>query len=130
MSEASIPVSSNSGKKKVLNEFVQSLTKSQPVSLSYYRNVETKAPDEAVLRQALKNNFIIVRFVNTGTELGMSLKTDDPQFYATIDGETLTINGRLKLDYTAFKMTASINIKTYEGTGFLAETEDWCQKKS
>jgi hypothetical protein len=128
--EANVPVSNPQAKKKVLSEFVQSLTKSQPVSLTFYRNSETKQPDETVLRQALKNNFIIVRFVNTGTELGMSLKTDDPQFFAKIDGDTLTINGRLKLDYTAFKMTASINIKTYEGTGSLAETEDWLQKKS
>lgn len=127
------PVSSNeSGKqgKRILSDFVQSLTVSQSISLTYYRNPETKQPDEQQLKQALKNNYIIVRFVKTGTELGMSLKTDDPQFFARIEDTTLIINGRLKLDYTAFKMVGQIDIKTYEGTGYLTEIEDWCQKKT
>jgi len=126
------PVSSSNSttkRKKVLSEFVQSLTISQPISLTYYRNSDTKEPDLQLLKKALKNNYIIVRFVKTSTELGMSLKTDDPQFFAKIEGDTLIMNGRLKLDYTPFKMIAEIDTKTYEGTGYLTEIEDWVQKK-
>jgi len=129
-SEKKVPLSNEFGKgKRILSDFLQSLTKSQPVMLSYYRNQETKEPDEQLLREAMKNNYLLVRFVATGTELGMSLKTDDPQFFAKIEGDILTINGRLKLDYVPFKMIGTINIRTYTGTGYLVETEDWSQKK-
>lgn len=54
---------------------------------------ENGKPDLSILRRAIENGYILVKFPNTkgGTELGANTKNDDPNCSAVIDTEANVI---------------------------------------
>jgi uncharacterized protein YbdZ (MbtH family) len=80
------------------------------------------------LRDAIAAGHVFVRFTGTrgGTELGVQLEpelcsTDGADFDAAHGSVTLA--GRLVLDFVAVRCTATIDLSTMEGRGALAVTD-------
>ena len=106
--------------------------KKQPVEIIRYRDRETGEPDAKKLTAAINRGYVLVKFPWTqgGTELGASLDTtgsgkpDPGSFQFSADG-TVTMKGRLKLDYTPVMLNAKIDIETFEGEGWLEIIPHW-----
>lgn len=59
--------------------------------------------------------------------MGANVKNDDPLCTCTLDTEnnTLTLRGRIILDYTPIHIIATINTDTFEGKGHVEVVQDW-----
>ena len=112
------------------NELVKKLLVEQRVEIVRYRARTTNEPDLAQLRRAIDLRLVLVKFTETrgGTELGANLRSDDgalaPDSVAWNDN-TLTVRGRLKLDYTPVQLDATIDLKSFVGHGKLTVIPDF-----
>lgn len=101
-----------------------------------YRARETKLPDLEQLRMAVSLGLVLIRFPNTrgGTELGANTRNDDGSLNAanTVwndEAGTLTVCGRLRLDYTPVRLDATFDLKTFKGRGKLTVISDFTIKR-
>lgn len=118
------------------NELVKKLLVDQEVEIIRYRSRETNEPDLEQLRRCIALSLVLVKFLNTkgGTELGANLANDDGKFEPSNivwnDAEnSLSVRGRLKLDFTPVLLTAVINLKTFKGRGHLTVIPDFNIKR-
>ena len=117
------------------NELVRKLTVEQPVKLRRYRERESDAPSLALLKRAVDLGLVLVTFVQTdgGTELGANLHDDegnlDPKRVEWRDEHTLFVKGRLRLDFCPVELEATIDARTFEGTGKLTPIADFTIKE-
>jgi len=99
--------------------------KEQPVQIIRY--LETGKPSVDKLRRAVEIGYVLVKFTQTkgGTELGCNIKNEDSRCKAEFTENTVSIHGRLKLDFTPILVHAKINLDTFQGTAYVEETKDW-----
>lgn len=109
------------------NDLVKRLMEKQAVTVIRYRDRESGKPNKDLLINAAENGYVLVKFTGTkgGTELGANTKNTDSRCHYKVEGDSIAIVGRLKLDYTPLLLTANINLVTFEGTASVAVTEDW-----
>lgn len=103
-----------------MNELIQRLKISQKIELGgdpVWRSVER-------LKRTLALGHILVRFTETGTELGIRLKERPTQVVAeaAAAGGALQLVGELELDRVALEFRGTLSLQTFEGEGALRES--------
>lgn len=107
------------------NELVKKLMKEQTVQIIRY--LENSKPSIEKLRRAVEVGYILVKFSETkgGTELGCNVKNENPRCSVEWKDSKIIFHGRLKLDFTPILVHATIDLTTFQGTGYVEPIEDW-----
>jgi len=85
--------------------------------------MQIKNPELDRLKRAVEIGYVLVKFTETqgGTELGGNLKKVEYNCFGEINENEniLRMKGFLKLDYTPVLLHATVQLDTFQGTGFL-----------
>jgi len=92
----------------------------QPVTIS------CRPATREAFRDAVSRGFVHVRFLTTGTELGIRLLPDsrleDSADFTPTEGK-IVLRGQLTLDFVPLRFSGSIQLTTLEGTGRLERAD-------
>ena len=106
---------------KELNEIVKSLTKPHKIKTA------TQEKTARALKECIDRNYVQVKFVNTGTEIGVQLYRPDCNFvkgdFENAKG-SVHIEGGLTLNYDKVRFVADIDLSKCEGKGYLVPLSD------
>lgn len=104
-----------------MDELVERLSNPQSVEVS-----GRPAPSLEAFKERIEMNYVLIRFVETGTELGVKL---DPSSTVLKSADlargvgTVKLRGTLNLNYTDVTLEADIDLRTLAGIGRLEVIE-------
>jgi len=105
-----------------MNELVERLTKPQKVTIG--TRLEDRLDD---LRGQAERGYVFVKFTETrgGTELGVRVEPDASDLAAAQKGQgTITVVGKLILNYVRVRCHATVELPSLDGTGYLEVIEE------